>query len=447
MRSPVDQEAPYGDEVHRQEYCIPPGWKQMLQDAVQQGIAQGLAFMMEASGGRMPTTSGMPQHLENSTSDDVNILEGDFNMSKKFKERVQVGNDACGKPIYKWAYGDTKQELQLSISHLLLEAGMLGTVVVPNAAKSKTPTVEAFIRETYMPTFMNKLAGKTKSNYMQYIELNIVPFMGHMRLDEVSVTTIQQFYDWMACAADRGRKKNLNQKSIERISGLASRIFRVAKEMKIIEDSPFKKTLLTINAEQASHHTALPDADVARIKREIPSLEKRDERIYMALLVFTGLRPEEVRGLRWQDVFLDQQYGMIQVAVTYPENNHPVIGRPKTERSSRTVLFPSTVVDILRPHQQDSGYICGGENPWCYSKARRVSKGAFKALGIVGYTDYDFRSTFGTQLKESGKTSAEVADLMGHADTRMVETVYARTRHEGVMKHLKFIEELNTRVS
>ena len=84
---------------------------------------------------------------------------------------------------------------------------------------------------------------------------------------------------------------------------------------------------------------------------------------------------------------------------------------------------------------------------YAYSKARRVGKGAFKALGIVGYTDYDFRSTFGTQLKESGKTSAEVADLMGHADTRMVETVYARTRHEGVMKHLKFIEEMNTRVS
>lgn len=32
---------------------------------------------------------------------------------------------------------------------------------------------------------------------------------------------------------------------------------------------------------------------------------------------------------------------------------------------------------------------------------------------------------------------------MGHADTRMVETVYARTRHEGVMKHLDFIEKLN----
>ena len=40
-------------------------------------------------------------------------------------------------------------------------------------------------------------------------------------------------------------------------------------------------------------------------------------------------------------------------------------------------------------------------------------------------------------------TSAQVADVMGHADTRMVETVYAPRRHEGIMKHKNTIELLN----
>ena len=87
--------------------------------------------------------------------------------------------------------------------------------------------------------------------------------------------------------------------------------------------------------------------------------------------------------------------------------------------------------------------VLGGDAPWCYSKKSRISAAAFRVLGIVGYSEADFRTTFGTQLKESGKTSAEVADLMGHADTRMVETVYARTRHEGVMKHLTDIEKIS----
>ena len=46
-------------------------------------------------------------------------------------------------------------------------------------------------------------------------------------------------------------------------------------------------------------------------------------------------------------------------------------------------------------------------------------------------------------LKENGMTSAQVADLMGHADTRMVETVYARAREEGIKKRRGDLEKMN----
>ena len=44
---------------------------------------------------------------------------------------------------------------------------------------------------------------------------------------------------------------------------------------------------------------------------------------------------------------------------------------------------------------------------------------------------------------ESGLTSAQVVNLLWHVGTRMVETVYARTRQEGVMKILSLIDRLN----
>ena len=40
-------------------------------------------------------------------------------------------------------------------------------------------------------------------------------------------------------------------------------------------------------------------------------------------------------------------------------------------------------------------------------------------------------------------SSALVADLLGHADTRMVETTYARARHEGIMKQRSEVEKLS----
>jgi len=70
---------------------------------------------------------------------------------------------------------------------------------------------------------------------------------------------------------------------------------------------------------------------------------------------------------------------------------------------------------------------------------------AFYRKWLKSILAFTFRATFATELKESGMTSSNVADLMGHADTRMVDTVYARTRHEGIMKQKSAIEALNSR--
>ena len=84
----------------------------------------------------------------------------------------------------------------------------------------------------------------------------------------------------------------------------------------------------------------------------------------------------------------------------------------------------------MRPIAKPSGFLFGGEAPWCYSTMTGRFRKGQKLLQISGSGNHDFRTTYGTQLKESGMTSAQVADLMGHADTRMVETVYARAREE-----------------
>ena len=48
-------------------------------------------------------------------------------MSKRLRERVQVGVDPSGKPVYKWATGYTTTELQIDIARILVEAGVLNS--------------------------------------------------------------------------------------------------------------------------------------------------------------------------------------------------------------------------------------------------------------------------------------------------------------------------------
>ncbi|MCE5343448.1 MAG: tyrosine-type recombinase/integrase [Eubacteriales bacterium] len=138
--------------------------------------------------------------------------------------------------------------------------------------------------------------------------------------------------------------------------------------MKLIEDTPFKKTLLRINAESAGHHKPLPNMEVDRIKTAIPSLENEEERLYMGLLVYTGMRVEEILGLMWEDVYISECYLTVRQAVTHPTNGKYHIDTPKSRNSYRTAGLTIPLMTIIRPLVKESGYIIGGAQPSSYSK-------------------------------------------------------------------------------
>lgn len=45
--------------------------------------------------------------------------------------------------------------------------------------------------------------------------------------------------------------------------------------------------------------------------------------------------------------------------------------------------------------------------------------------------------------EETNLSSAQVPDLLGHADTGMVETICAVTRYQGIMKHMDLLNAIN----
>lgn len=154
----------------------------------------------------------------------------------------------------------------------------------------------------------------------------------------------------------------------------------------------------------------------------------------MALLAYTGVRLEELHGLMWEDVDLDNRFCIVKQVITHPKNSHYPIDTPKSADSNRTIPHPLPLVEILRPSAQISGYILGGGEPWCCLKMVRVFKHAKKHLSICGFNNHDFRTTFASQVCEDWATSKECAALLGHANTCMVERIYARARHESTMK-------------
>lgn len=358
---------------------------------------------------------------------DINKQEGDVSMSSTHREIYTYMSDAGDIKTIR-INGSSKAETDRKFQKFLTETKI-----------KSCPTVKEFVETVYYPGFIESLAKNTVSNYNVYLNRYIYPFLGDMQMNLVNVSTIQQFYDYLAGGKSHGFRNDLNKKSIDRISGLCSRIFKVAVEMDILSSSPFKRTLLRNRGTSAGHHKAIPDDVAQSVRSNIPRLANTRQRLYMGLLCYTGLRREEIFGMRWEHLNIKEGYGEVHCVVVYPGNSKPILKEtPKTASSERTFILPKPLVDILLPERIDSGFVIHGKDPeelLAFSTAQRMYRNAFIELGIGEYNNHDWRTTYATELKESGMTSAQVADLLGHADTRMVETVYARARHDGIMKN------------
>lgn len=358
-------------------------------------------------------------------------------MAKQHRETYSYC-DASGTKQTIRISGSSKQDTDIKFQNFLIEA----------SKKNGKVRLKEYIDNTYIPQFMKNLSPTTQYSYEQFINLNIKPFFQDIWMEDIDVSNVQEFMNWMATAATRGRKNDLNAATINRVCELLSRMFAIAIDMKLVQDNPVKWKLLRNPGKAAGHHKAVSDEEVDAVKKKIPNIPSEQERLYAALLVYTGMRKEEILGLRWCDISLELGYGEINQAVAYISNNRePIIKEPKTKSSVRIFVIPKPLAEILAAAKKDSGYIIHGrdeDKPACYSTQQRIYRRTFKILGIdKKYSNHDWRSTFGTQLKESGLTSAQVADMLGHSDTRMVETVYARTRRESILKNAEMLERLN----
>ena len=262
-------------------------------------------------------------------------------MAKQLKERVQVGIDEEGKPIYKWATGYSKQDLFLSIAALL---------AVPQK-KEPAPLFGEFLLR-YVQTYKNKQSDLTKINRDQFIKKHILPRLGDLPIDAITTPILQEWFDEL-CDAGYARE------TILKIKHIVSPALDSAVEDEIILKNPAKSKRLLINTSKGGHHKAIPPELMQHVRNHMDILPRR-ERCIVALLCYTGLRFEEILGLQWSDIDLEAKEIKIQRAVVHPTRNQPLVKLPKTKASLRTIPLADKLVEHLTPFEKE-GFIAETE--------------------------------------------------------------------------------------
>ncbi|MPY66375.1 site-specific integrase [Deinococcus sp. SDU3-2] len=167
--------------------------------------------------------------------------------------------------------------------------------------------------------------------------------------------------------------------------------------------------------------------------------DTREHALYCVLLA-TGMRSGEVRGLRWQDVDLEQ--GLVRVEQQYVEtaksaNNH--FGPPKRD-SRRTIRIGPDLVSILRAHRQrqqeerdtaedfwqahDLVFSTTLGTPISASNLARVFKTHVEVAKLPLIRVHDLRDTAASNMLASGTELPLVAEILGHKDASVTLRKY-----------------------
>jgi integrase len=286
---------------------------------------------------------------------------------------------------------------------------------------------------------LGELGPSTATWYRGAVEAHLIPGLGHLRLDQLSAVDVEAFY------SDRRRRGRLDGSgglspvSVRHLHVTLSKALREAVRRRLITRSPLEDlTHRPANASRAGG--ALERVWTPEQLRRFLAIASSD-RLAAAwrLGALTGMRRSELLGLPWSAV--DLNAGRLAVTRTLVMvGAMPTVGRPKTDRSARTVHLDPVTVRALRqwraaqraerlawgPGWQDTGFCFTREDgspvrPDSFTD--RFGRLAAKA-GLPHIPLHGLRHSAATFHLQLGTPVAVVSEMLGHASTAITMDVY-----------------------
>lgn len=322
----------------------------------------------------------------------------------------------------------------------------------------KSPTVEEYA-EKWLTMQSVHVRATTLTDYTSKVRRHIIKELGDMRIADVSLDDIQ------VALVPVSQKSASVYKSIV---VLYKSIFRSAKESRIIETDPTVHLKAKGGGVPQKDKLALTDEQASRLLDTVKGLPPY---VFVMLGLYAGLRREEILGLKWDSVYLDEKAPYLTVRKAWhTENNRPVILEElKTNAAARNIPLPICLSDCLREEKEKSSseYVVANRDGeplsytqfkrlWQYIVTRTVKERAYykyedgkrvkhivnPVLGekaahngrVVYSLDFDvtphqLRHTYITNLIHSSADPKTVQYLAGHESSKITMDIYAKVKY------------------
>jgi integrase len=278
----------------------------------------------------------------------------------------------------------------------------------PNASIMFTDYVE----QTYLPYAERTTKVSTYACRKTYFNRYIKPRVEELALRDFTKAHVYQLLD------DITKAHSLNTSTVSKVRSILYNIFNYAIcKGEFPSTNPAADVLMPESATAPERTEA---ATFGEVKAILAALKNESlARAAVAIMAYTGVRPGEARGLRWEEWDRAAQHIAVNRSVW-----HGVVGSTKTEQSIRFVTVTEELRTILldlwnAQHCPIKGYVLAGERkglPLVLDNvAKRVIRPTLEKAGLVWKGWYSLRRFHGTQVRMNANSSETAAKALGNS--------------------------------
>ncbi|MDF3063256.1 MAG: integrase family protein, partial [Microvirga sp.] len=265
------------------------------------------------------------------------------------------------------------------------------------------------------------LERSTTLHYGQHVAEHINPFIGGLKLTQVTTPRVYAFIDELTA---NGRSPEMVRRAVQSLG----RVFKFAKGRGLAAHNPVAGVELR-SSKRGKARAEVPSKDELRA---ILATAQGRWRPLIVTALFTGLRASELRGLRWSDLTRKVLH------VRQRADAWKALGTPKTAAGQRDVPLAPVVINTLREWRLacprgdlDLVFPTGAGNvedhPNIVARGWNPVQVAAGVVSVDGRSKYNFhvlRHAAASMFIEQGMNPKRIQSVMGHSSIQVTYDVY-----------------------
>lgn len=350
------------------------------------------------------------------------------------------------------AYGKDKTSAKAQLDRRLREL-VDGTMPLDRSV-TVASVVARFVERSVPNRREGKLAPSTRTTHAWAAQI-ITREIGTRRVAQLTTRHVEDMLDRLAARAPAAARRaspttptgqrRREGRTAPSTSGLGrASLVKVRSTLRLALDDAMRRREVAANVAAAAQLPgALPPATSrstvapADARRLLDALRDSPNGAMYALMLRVGLRPGEAAGLYWSS--LAGANLTVSRAVQLHRGRPSLVDTLKTSRAYRTVELPADLVDWLAAHRKAQAATRLAAAVWVDPQLmfptavgtvqsprnmRRDLAAICRRASLPVVLPNELRHSCASFLSDSGVRHEDIADLLGHTTTRMVDQTY-----------------------